>query len=271
MDTENVLKMFSAFEKQLANPIIQESSGSYELEKLKKENEATLCNLVALNDQIRTLRASLIYIKNLEVNNNNAPPCESTRSKRKKSHDSSLVEKAEVVSSLLREVVQMVEDEDVVHNALSKKQSKNKKVKKADKSNSKARILTRRMKKETGLKLINPRKFYQCLICRKNNRIFMEYKESSLKTHYRNSHGIPILGNEPLPTELSQLEEPVQVDQQQSTKCHICNTQFRDLDILREHKSLHVNPKFCRYKCERCPEAFVLEGQLQNHLMVCQE
>ena len=60
---------------------------------------------------------------------------------------------------------------------------------------------------------------------------------------YRDSHGYQ-LGTGPLPITISQLEEKPAIDSQQSTtKCHICDTNFKDLDTLFLHKSLHVNPK----------------------------
>ena len=52
------------------------------------------------------------------------------------------------------------------------------------------------------------------------------------------------MGTGPLPITISQLEEKPAIDSQQSTtKCHICDTNFKDLDTLFLHKSLHVNPK----------------------------
>ena len=60
---------------------------------------------------------------------------------------------------------------------------------------------------------------------------------------YRDSHGYQ-LGTGPLPITISQLEEKPAIDPQQSTtKCHICDTNFKDLETLFLHKSLHVNPK----------------------------
>jgi len=130
--------------------------------------------------------------------------------------------------------------------------------------------LTRRRRKTVGGSLINPRKFYVCLICGNKH---MDYSIQQLKNHYRISHGYE-LGPGPLPETKSQLEETretVAQDRQKSTRCSLCKCAvFGTVDDLLLHKSLHVNPKFCRYKCsiENCQEAFVLKEHLENHQMV---
>ena len=81
---------------------------------------------------------------------------------------------------------------------------------------------------------------------------------------FRSFHGYDI-GPGPLPETKSQLDETITKDRQKSTVCHLCKTVFDNLDDLVLHKSLHINPKFCRHKCsvEDCQEGFVLKV-LQN-------
>ena len=64
--------------------------------------------------------------------------------------------------------------------------------------------LTRSKRKSFGESLINPRKFYPCLICGENKH--MDYSPQQLKNHYRNVHGYQ-LGTGTLPVTLSQLKE----------------------------------------------------------------
>ena len=64
--------------------------------------------------------------------------------------------------------------------------------------------LTRSKRKSFGESLINPRKFYPCLICGEIKH--MDYSPLQLKKHYRNVHGYQ-LGTGPLPVTVSQLEE----------------------------------------------------------------
>ena len=64
--------------------------------------------------------------------------------------------------------------------------------------------LTRSKRKAFGESLINPRKFYPCLIC--GEKKHMDYSPLQLKKHYRNVHGYQ-LGTGPLPVTVSQFEE----------------------------------------------------------------
>ena len=63
--------------------------------------------------------------------------------------------------------------------------------------------LTRSKRKAFGESLVNPRKFYPCLICGENKH--MDYSPLQLKNHYRNVHGYQ-LGTGPLPVTVSQLK-----------------------------------------------------------------
>ena len=126
--------------------------------------------------------------------------------------------------------------------------------------------MTRNKLKNKGGSFINPRKFYMCSICGPKH---LDYNEHMLRHHYRMSHKIQISSG-PLPKDKSQLEDAPQRDKQsRSTKCHICGSTCSNLRRLRTHKSLHINPKFCRHKCHGCTEAFVLEGELRYHQMDC--
>jgi hypothetical protein len=186
----------------------------------------------------------------------------------------SIGQNVEVLKEVFSHIIETVEGEFMsdlmskslvdVNNNSDFKRRKNPKKSQKGKEQVETR-LTRSKRKASGGSLVNPRKFYPCLIC--GEKKHMDYSPHQLKNHYRDSHGYQ-LGTGPLPITISQLEEKTAIDSQQSTtKCHICDTNFKDLDTLFLHKSLHVNPKFCRYKCskENCKEAFVLKVQLQNH------
>lgn len=281
-------ELFAELAKSLGRNLtsIQTESGCIEIEILREENEKLKERLVSLYDKLRTLKAAYAFLWRFDPKNHSQARKSSRLNdepikKKPKLEDkipiarkSSRLNKAgfeeeqEVVGECYIHLIKTI-DEDVVSGYVEKSLFEEEKInrEKCLKSDPVCRVpLTRKRQRITGEKLLNPRKFFACLIC--SNTLF--YTENNLKAHYRGSHG-KIIGAGPLPVIRSQLEEPQTVDKQISTQCKICNAKFSNVNFLAEHKSLHINPKFCRYKCEKCPAAFVLEDQLRNHVMICQE
>jgi len=234
---EGIEKLFSSFEKELRKSTskVRRETGHDELEELKRKNEELELTINEYKEY-----SDLISKRDRLISNQK------------------MLESPDFSDFMLKNLF------DENNNLLIEKKEKIElKEKTGEKTNPR---LTRRRRKTVGGSLINPRKFYVCLICGNKH---MDYSIQQLKNHYRISHGYE-LGLGPLPETKSQLEETVDQHRQKSTTCHLCNTAFGTLDDLLLHKSLHVNPKFCRYKCsiENCQEAFVLKEHLENHQMV---
>jgi len=268
---ENIEKRFDSFQSELRKYALESGHAQVEeLTEMKRENEALEVKTVLLDQQVRTLQASMSLIRNTEIMSK--PVNETTENFL---GFDTIGQNVEVLKEVFSHIIETVEGEfmsdlmskslvDVNNNNSDFKGRKNPKKSQKGKEQVETR-LTRSKRKASGGSLVNPRKFYPCLIC--GEKKHMDYSPHQLKNHYRDSHGYQ-LGTGPLPITISQLEEKPAIDSQQSTtKCHICDTNFKDLETLFLHKSLHVNPKFCRYKCskETCKEAFVLKVQLQNH------
>lgn len=262
---ENVEKIFDSFQSKVKEHALESGLGKVEeLNKIRQENEALELKTMILDQQLRTLQASLTFVQNLQ---NCSPEI-------KEKQDYTLGKNVEVFKEVFSDIIDTIEGDignliskDVVdeNNNTDFKRKKSKNLKKGKEQVKVETRLTRSMRKRLGGSLVNPRKFYPCLIC--GEKKHMDYSKGMLRIHYRDSHGYN-LGSGSLPVTRSQLEEEQDTKEpQNSTKCHICNTTFKDLDTLFLHKSLHINPKFCQYKCsyENCFEAFVLKEQLQNH------
>jgi len=261
---ENIEKRFNSFQNDLREHALKSGLAELdELEELKRNNEALELKTILLDQQVRALQASMSFIQTLDAKN------KVTENNIGLDSIGQIVD--EVVKEVFSHIIQKIDGDFMsdlmskslvdVNNNSSNKRKNPKKLKKANKQTETR--LTRSKRKTSGGSLLNPRKFYACLICGDKH---MDYSPVQLKHHYRISHGYE-LGTGPLPVTISQLEEKAHTDCQQSTKCHICGNNFKTLDTLILHKSLHVNPKFCRYKCSKsnCNEAFVLKEQLQNH------
>merc|ERR1711971_306896 len=267
---ENIEKRFDSFQSELRKYALESGHAQVEeLTEMKRENEALEVKTVLLDQQVRTLQASMSLIRNTEIMSK--PVNETTENFL---GFDSIGQNVEVLKEVFSHIIETVEGEFMsdlipkslvdVNNNSDFKGRKNPKKSQKGKEQVETR-LTRSKRKASGGFLVNPRKFYPCLIC--GEKKHMDYSPHQLKNHYRDSHGYQ-LGTGPLPITISQLEEKPAIGSQQSTtKCHICDTNFKELETLFLHKSLHVNPKFCRYKCskETCKEAFVLKVQLQNH------
>lgn len=126
------------------------------------------------------------------------------------------------------------------------------------------KMLTRRRQKLFGGVLIDPFRYHDCLICPRGF-----YQETHLRLHYNKDHSLDF-GSAPLPSDDVQIK-CLQVDRQVSHKCHLCGIHMENLNDLLSHKSLHVDAKFCKYKCpnQECSQTFVLQKELDNHVMCC--
>ena len=156
-----------------------------------------------MDQQVRALQASMSFIQTLDAKN------------KVTENDIGLDSIGQIVDEVVREVfshiIQKI-DGDFMSDLMSKSlvdvnnnssiERKNpKKLKQANK-HAETR-LTRSKRKTSGGSLLNPRKFYACLICGDKH---MDYSPVQLKHHYRISHGYE-LGTGPLPVTISQLEE----------------------------------------------------------------
>jgi len=262
---ENIEKRFNSFQNDLREHALKSGVAELdELKELKRNNEVLELKTILLDQQVRALQASMSFIQTLEAKGKVAENDIGFNSIRQNVD--------EIIREVLCHIIQKIDGDFMsdlmskslvdVNNNSSIERKNSKKFKKRTEQQVETR-LTRSKRKTSGGSLLNPRKFYACLICGEKH---MDYSPVLLKSHYRVSHGYE-LGTGPLPVTISQLEEKAHTDCQQSTKCHICGTNFKTLETLILHKSLHVNPKFCRYKCSKsdCTEAFVLKEQLQNH------
>jgi len=261
-------------------------SGHDELKELKRQNEELELSNISLEEKMRTLKASISFIQDLQapVRINLLAKGERMQLRSSDGPESPLLSQNDDISrEILNQIVSTINEDKKHLDLVSKRDrliSNQKKLQSPDfgdfmlknlfdennnllidKKEKTDPRLTRRKRKTVGGSLIDPRKFYECLICGDKH---LDYSIQELKNHYRKSHGYEV-GPGPLPETKSQLEETIEKDRQKSTTCHLCNAIFGTLDDLLLHKSLHVNPKFCRYKCsiEDCQEAFVLKV-LQN-------
>jgi len=292
-EAENMFKSFQRELKQSSLKVLKQA-GHGDLKESRKKNEDILSSLNSLEEKIRTLEASIEYIQNFPT-----PVRINLKAKermRLRSSDEfeflNLSQNDDNISrEILDEIAQTVaEDEEYLHllakrNRLISTQKKlqsqdfndllmsilydennNLPMKSFELKDKKDFRLTRTRKRTFGGSLINPIKYYSCLICGDKH---LDYSIRDLKNHYRISHGYEV-GPGLLPVTKSQLEETIARDRQRSTICHLCNTSFESEDDLLLHKSLHINPKFCRHKCpfENCQEGFVLKEHLENHQMV---
>ena len=124
--------------------------------------------------------------------------------------------------------------------------------------------LTRKSKKSNREKLINPIKYFDCILCTRS-----DYGEKSLRVHYKNRHKLDF-GQAPLPkntVELTNFKKDLK--KLYTNKCYICFSSFKSKELLRLHKSLHVDSRFGRHKCNKCGTAFILKEVLENHHMIC--
>ena len=121
--------------------------------------------------------------------------------------------------------------------------------------------------------LVNPINYPMCLICGPKHR---DYSDQKLLAHYNTSHKLALtLENMPRTQAeaemLSHYKIRHELDMTLETvprllqKCHICQESFACTEYLMAHKSLHVDPKFCQYKCKECPQAFVMEKLFIQH------
>jgi len=282
---------------------VLKEAGHGKLKESKQQNEELLSSLISLEEEKRKLEASISFIQNLKIPvrinlHAKGERIESPREKNRwqlRSSDEfeslSLSQNDKIAKEILDQITSTInEDEEYLDLILKRNRliSTQKKLQSLDfndfmmknlfdennnlldeKIESKEKKdprLTRRRKRTIGGSLIDPRKFYVCLICGDKH---MDYSISKMKHHYKKSHGYEV-GPGPLPKTKSQIEETIAKDRQKSTTCHLCDAVFDNLDDLLLHKSLHVNPKFCQHKCsvKNCQEAFVLKEHLENHQMV---
>ena len=159
-----------------------------------------------MDQQVRALQASMSFIQTLESLDAKDKVTE---------NDIGLDSIGQIVDEVVREVfshiVQKIDGDFMsdlmskclvdVNNNSSIERKNPKKLKQANK-HAETR-LTRSKRKTSGGSLLNPRKFYACLICGDKH---MDYSPVQLKHHYRISHGYE-LGTGPLPVTISQLEE----------------------------------------------------------------
>jgi len=294
MDDTEIL--FSSFQKELRKSSLKvyREAGYDKLKDSKRKNEELLSSLISMEEKIQNLEASTLFIQNLQ-----APVRINLQLKDKgmlqgssENFDSPLLSQND---DMFKEILDQIdlttnEDEEYLNLILKRKkliqtqksllspdfndlvmanlfdENNNLEIEKFKLKDEVEPRLTRRKRKTSGGSIVDPRKFYVCLICGDRH---MDYSIQNLKRHYRSSHGYDI-GPGPLPETKSQLDETITKDRQKSTVCHLCKTVFDNLDDLVLHKSLHVNPKFCRHKCsvEDCQEGFVLKEHLENHQMV---
>ena len=157
-----------------------------------------------MDQQVRALQASMSFIKTLDAKD------------KVTENDIGLDSIGQIVDEVVKEVfshiIQKI-DGDFMSDLMSKslvdfnnnssiKRKNPKKLKKGTEQQAETR-LTRSKRKTSGGSLLNPRKFYACLICGDKH---MDYSPVQLKHHYRISHGYE-LGTGPLPVTISQLEE----------------------------------------------------------------
>ena len=74
--------------------------------------------------------------------------------------------------------------------------------------------------------------------------------EADMMMHYKERH---------------ELDMPLEAVPRLLQRCHLCKESFACTEYLMAHKSLHVDPKFCQYKCSKCPKAFVMKKLFIQH------
>jgi len=294
MDDTEIL--FSSFQKELRKFSLKvyREAGYDLLKDSKRKNEELLSSLISMEEKIQTLEASTLFIHNLQarVRINLQLKDKGMQQGSSDEFDSPLLSQNDDMFKEILDQIDLTINEDKEYLNLILKQKKlirtqksllspdfndlvmanmfdennNLEIEKFELKDKVEPRLTRGKRKTSGGSIVDPRKFYVCLIC---GDAHMDYSIQKLKSHYRSFHGYDI-GPGPLPETKSQLDETITKDRQKSTICHLCKTFFDNLDDLVLHKSLHVNPKFCRHKCsvEDCQEGFVLKEHLENHQMV---
>merc|ERR1719361_3226682 len=119
------------------------------------------------------------------------------------------------------------------------------------------RTSTRGTRSSTEKALINPIKYFDCELCKAGF-----YTSKSLHEHYVKKHPSTNVKNGTFGVDVNEQQES-------STKCHICGYIANSSDELRIHKSYHVRPEFCAYKCNYCELKFCLETELKSHKKLC--
>ena len=255
---EMIERQFTSFQNNLSFDLRTkyEETRLLELKELQKENEVELLKIVGMYQKVRSLHASKSYLSNLQCG----------RSIRRRGTMTKFEEVDAVLHEVLDYVVKTV-DEELVEEMVTSTEISVKKAKEPSGKTmeGKSERLTRQRRKLHGGNLIDVRKFFVCVICGPKH---MDYTKNDLRNHYKTSHRFECSADS-LPMTKSQVVENITADQQQSTTCYICHAEFSDREALTMHKSLHVNPKFCRHSCSRCPSAFVLKEQLDSHMIAC--
>ena len=201
---ENIEKRFTSFQSDLREHALKSGKAELdELEELKRNNEVLELKTILLDQQVRALQASMSFIQTLDAKSKVAENDIGFNSIRQNVD--------EIIREVLSHIIQKI-DGDFMSDLMSKSLvdvnnnpcNERKNPKKLKKANEQVETrLTRSKRKTSGGSLLNPRKFYACLICGEKH---MDYSPVQLKHHYRISHGYE-LGTGPLPVTISQLEE----------------------------------------------------------------
>ncbi len=127
--------------------------------------------------------------------------------------------------------------------------------------------LTRWRRHITGVPLINPFRYDDCLLCTKGF-----YSDRDLRQHYAKRHALAVPEPTPLPSDLEQLRDCQFYNEDiKSTRCGVCGRKdFADVEELRLHKTEHVPTNFRRHCCQDCGERFLLAEQLKEHERTCE-
>ena len=201
---EKIEKRFNSFQSELREHALKSGLAELdELKELKRNNEALELKIILLDQQVRNLQASMSFIQTLEAKDK--------ATENDIGFNSICQDVDEIIREVLSHIIQKI-DGDFMSDLMSKSlvdvnnnnKIERKNPKKSKKGTEQAETrLTRSERKKLGGSLLNPRKFYACLICGEKH---MDYSPAQLKNHYRVSHGYE-LGTGPLPVTISQLEE----------------------------------------------------------------
>jgi Pyruvate/2-oxoacid:ferredoxin oxidoreductase delta subunit len=252
-------ELFCTLEKALASEVASASSstGQDELNRLRKENEALEQSQILLLQQLRLMTAVKVHISNIDYEE--FKPLAAMNKRAKKCQASRHLNNDQLLYEVLGEVAEAIDEHLMSGIHVANMMTSNGD---ADGKKKTALPMTRNQKKTLGGKLINPFQYYDCLMCSKGF-----YRDEDLRVHYFKKHDLDF-GQATLPNDELQIQCH-QVDRQSSTKCYLCQTNCSDVEALRVHKSLHVDSKYCKYKCSHCTQGFVLRSELTNHSMIC--
>lgn len=118
------------------------------------------------------------------------------------------------------------------------------------------KLATRSTRRSSPGELVNPLKYHNCQLCKAGY-----YSAKDLHSHYVKKH--------PSTNEENGTFGVDAVEDQISTKCHLCGHIANSADDLHVHKSHHVKPEFCAHKCNKCDLKFCLKTELDIHKEIC--